>query len=152
MFCNILLYMKYYYAVLSILSLSLSVFAEIDIIIIIMSRLKLTQRIFQFNIQCFFTWNFRFDLIWLKLISTHCSTLKSCGSTWVILGAKMTCNYPVIGFKTTPILSSILLHTHWYDLFDDGVSNFLGFFFLICFHISITDRKMSVLITNWLYH
>ena len=99
--------------------------------------LKLTQRIFQFNIQCFFTWNFRFDLIfdliWLKLISTHCSTLKSCGSTWVILGAKTTCNYPVIGFKTTPILSSILLHTHWYDLFDDGVSNFLGFFFLFAF-------------------
>lgn len=91
------------------------------------------------------------DLIWLKLISTHCSTLQSCGSTWVILDAKTTCNYPVIGFKTTPILSSILLHTHWYDLFDDGVSNFLGFF-LICFHISITDRKMSVLITNWLYH
>lgn len=126
MFCNILLYMKYYYAVLSISSLSLSVFAEIDIIIIIMSVLNWHKESFNstFNVSSLEI----SDFIWLKLISTHCSTLQSCGSTWVILGAKTTCNYPVIGFKTTPILSSILLHTHWYDLFDDGVSNFLGFF------------------------
>lgn len=99
---------------------------KIDIISIIMSVLNWHKESFNstYNVSSLEI----SDLIWLKLISTHCSTLQSCGSTWVILGVKTTCNYPVIGFKTTPILSSILLHTHWYDLFDDGVSNFLGFF------------------------